>query len=227
MVRKIIQWVPIDGTRWRNEFVNGHENHRVGLHQDVAHRGVVPTLRAIGSGPSSEGICSENESLDTEEIAVRIVLRSAAFAPTGPHGRFAGDKGTYQYLDLSRFSVLAYRYQHDHALAMGVQGKELDHVIVVKRQTSGTQALGVSGEIHFATQDASLELHCAVSAITEAPQDDLQVCQEEDVHGRLGWQLLVQPQMTRLSAEVSCLQAFEHMAVTVVYVGPSTAFTIK
>src|SRR5439155_26652651 len=47
---------------------------------------------------SSEGICSENESLDTEEIAVRIVLRSAAFAPTGPHGRFAGDKGTYQYL---------------------------------------------------------------------------------------------------------------------------------
>src|SRR5437879_2242059 len=96
--------------------------------------------RPIGSGPSSEGICSENESLDTEEIAVRIVLRSAAFAPTGPHGRFAGDKGTYQYLDLSRFSVLAYRYQHDHALAMGVQGKELDHVIVVKRQTSGTRS---------------------------------------------------------------------------------------
>src|SRR5205823_6220877 len=88
------------------------------------------------SQASSEGICSENESLDTEEIAVRIVLRSAAFAPTGPHGRFAGDKGTYQYLDLSRFSVHAYRYQHDHALAMGVQGKELDHVIVVKRQTS-------------------------------------------------------------------------------------------
>src|SRR5207244_12352674 len=51
-----------------------------------------------GHTTSSEGICSENESLDTEEIAVRIVLRSAAFAPTGPHGRFAGDKGTYQYL---------------------------------------------------------------------------------------------------------------------------------
>ena len=25
MVRKIIQWVPIDGTRWRNEVANGHE----------------------------------------------------------------------------------------------------------------------------------------------------------------------------------------------------------
>jgi len=66
MVRKIIQWVPIDGTRWRNEFVNGHENHRVGLHQDVAHRGVVPTLRAIGSGPS-KGICSQYASINPED----------------------------------------------------------------------------------------------------------------------------------------------------------------
>ena len=66
MVRKIIQWVPIDGTRWRNEFVNGHENHGVGLHQDVAHRGVVPTLRAIGSGPS-KGICSQYASINPED----------------------------------------------------------------------------------------------------------------------------------------------------------------
>src|SRR5260370_686949 len=66
MVRKIIQWVPIDGTRWRNEFVNGHENHEVGLHQDVAHRGVVPTLRAIGSGPS-KGICSQYASINPED----------------------------------------------------------------------------------------------------------------------------------------------------------------
>jgi hypothetical protein len=44
--------------------------------------------RPIGSGPS-EGICSENESLDTEEIAVRIVLRSAAFPPTGPQAACA------------------------------------------------------------------------------------------------------------------------------------------
>src|SRR5437016_12665233 len=65
--------------------------------------------RPIGSGPSSEGICSENESLDSEEIAVRIALRSAAFAPTGPAGRFAGDTGTYQYLAYGRFSVVADR----------------------------------------------------------------------------------------------------------------------
>jgi hypothetical protein len=41
MVRKIIQWVPIDGTRWRNEFVNRHENDGVGIRYGVAHRGVM------------------------------------------------------------------------------------------------------------------------------------------------------------------------------------------
>src|ERR1700758_2235206 len=41
------------------------------------------------SGPS-KGICSQNESPDTEEIGVRKVLRGAAFPPTGPHGRLAG-----------------------------------------------------------------------------------------------------------------------------------------
>jgi len=46
MVRKIIQWVPIDGTRWRNEFVNGHENRGVGLHCGVAHDGAMAPLVA-------------------------------------------------------------------------------------------------------------------------------------------------------------------------------------
>jgi hypothetical protein len=36
MVRKIIQWVPIDGTRWRNEFVNDHEKHGVGVDHGAA-----------------------------------------------------------------------------------------------------------------------------------------------------------------------------------------------
>src|SRR5205085_11272671 len=38
--------------------------------------------RPNGSGPS-KGICSQNESPDTEEIGVGIVLRSAAFPPNG------------------------------------------------------------------------------------------------------------------------------------------------
>ena len=47
MVRKIIQWVPIDGTRWRNEFVNGHENHRVGVHYEIALGGVMAPRREL------------------------------------------------------------------------------------------------------------------------------------------------------------------------------------
>ena len=47
MVRKIIQLVPIDGTRWRNEFVNGHENHEVGVHYGFAPGGVMAPLREL------------------------------------------------------------------------------------------------------------------------------------------------------------------------------------
>ena len=47
MVRKLIQWVPIDGTRWRNEFVNGHENHGVGVHYGIAPGGVTAPRREL------------------------------------------------------------------------------------------------------------------------------------------------------------------------------------
>ena len=47
MVKKIIQWVPIDGTRWRNEFVNGHENHGVGVPYSIAPVGVMAPRREL------------------------------------------------------------------------------------------------------------------------------------------------------------------------------------
>src|SRR5437763_8503345 len=40
--------------------------------------------RPNGSGPR-KGICSQNESPDTEEIGVRILLRSAAFPRSEEH----------------------------------------------------------------------------------------------------------------------------------------------
>jgi hypothetical protein len=43
---------------------------------------------------------SKRYELDAEEIGVRIVLRSAAFPPTGHHGRLAGGKGICQSLAL-------------------------------------------------------------------------------------------------------------------------------
>src|SRR5260221_4341102 len=54
MVRKIKQWVPIDGTQWRNEVANGHENHGVGVHYGVANGGVMAPLREL---PNTAGLC--------------------------------------------------------------------------------------------------------------------------------------------------------------------------
>jgi hypothetical protein len=57
MVRKIKQWVPLDGTRWRNEVANGHESHGVGVHYGVAHGGVMVPLRELPSTAGRCGLC--------------------------------------------------------------------------------------------------------------------------------------------------------------------------
>jgi hypothetical protein len=57
MVRKIIQWVPIDGTRWRNEVVNGHESRKVGAHYGVAHGVVMAPLRELPNTSGLGGLC--------------------------------------------------------------------------------------------------------------------------------------------------------------------------
>ena len=57
MFRKIIQWVPIDGTRWRNEFANGHENHGVDVHYGVAHGGDMAPLRELPNTAALCGLC--------------------------------------------------------------------------------------------------------------------------------------------------------------------------
>jgi len=52
---------PIDGTRWRNEFVNDHENHGVGVHYGIApvvswpHRELPNTARLGGLLGASSG----------------------------------------------------------------------------------------------------------------------------------------------------------------------------
>src|SRR5216683_7266031 len=57
MVRKIKQWVSIDGTRWRNAVANSHESHGVGIHYDVAHRGVTAPLRELPNAARLCGLC--------------------------------------------------------------------------------------------------------------------------------------------------------------------------
>jgi hypothetical protein len=57
MVWKIIQWVPIDGTRWRNEVVNGHEDYGVGGHYGVAPDGDMAPLRKLPNTSGLGGLC--------------------------------------------------------------------------------------------------------------------------------------------------------------------------
>jgi len=57
MVRKIIPWVPIDGTRWGKEVANGYENLGVGVHYGVAHGGVMAPLRELPNTSGLGGLC--------------------------------------------------------------------------------------------------------------------------------------------------------------------------
>jgi len=57
MVRKMKQWVPIDGTRWRNEIADGHENHGMGVHYGVAHGGVMEAVRELPNTSKLGGLC--------------------------------------------------------------------------------------------------------------------------------------------------------------------------
>ncbi len=61
MFRKIIQWVPIDGTRWRNEVANVHENHGVGVHYGVAPGGDMAPLRGLPSTSGLGGLCGRRD----------------------------------------------------------------------------------------------------------------------------------------------------------------------
>jgi hypothetical protein len=54
MVRKIKQWVPICGTRRRNEVVNGREYHGMSVHYGVAPDGDMEPLREL---PTSGALC--------------------------------------------------------------------------------------------------------------------------------------------------------------------------
>ena len=47
MIGKIMQWVPIEGTRWRNEVADGQENHAVGSPYGVDPRGDLAARREL------------------------------------------------------------------------------------------------------------------------------------------------------------------------------------
>src|SRR5215470_13160276 len=79
------------------------------------------------------------------------------------------------------FSTLAQRHEKNGALAFGVRREEPNHLVIIKREAGGAQALGIRPEIHPAAEDAGFELYGAIPAITKTLQNRLQVRQEKDV----------------------------------------------
>src|SRR5260370_24340191 len=117
------------------------------------------------------------------------------------------------------FGAVYYGYEEDGAFAFGVGGEEAGDVVVEEGEAAGAEALGVSREIELAAQDAGFKLHGAIAAIAEALQDGAQVCEEKDVHGSVGGQLLLQSEVAGIGAEISLLQALKQAATAVEHVG--------
>jgi hypothetical protein len=44
-----MQWVPIEGTRWRNEVANGQEDHAVDSHYGIAPDGDMASFRELSN----------------------------------------------------------------------------------------------------------------------------------------------------------------------------------
>src|SRR6266567_6625146 len=109
--------------------------------------------------------------------------------------------------------------QEDRALAPGVGREEVDHVIVVKSQAAGAEALGIGGKVEFAAQNAGFQLRGTVSAVPVALQNLLQVGEEEHIDGCIGGNLLVESQEASIVAEVPGLQQFENFPFPMTDIG--------
>ena len=57
MIAKIMQWIPIEGTRWRHEVVNEQEHHAVRSHYGVALGGDMAPLRKLPNTAAFCGLC--------------------------------------------------------------------------------------------------------------------------------------------------------------------------
>jgi hypothetical protein len=87
---------------------------------------------------------------------------------------------------LPEFNAFAHGYQEDGALAFGMWGEKASHIVVVKSEAGGSEALGIGCEVQFAAEDAGLKLYGAIPAISKAIENRPQVCHEENIHGGIG-----------------------------------------
>src|SRR6476646_1316296 len=115
---------------------------------------------------------------------------------------------------------MAHGYQKNGALAFGVGREKTGHFVVEKSEAGGAQPLGVGRQVQLAAKNAGFQLHGAVAAIAEAPQNRPQVRQKKYVHGRVGGQLLLQSKVSGLGTKISLLQALQRAVVAVENVCP-------
>src|ERR1700746_3500126 len=94
--------------------------------------------------------------------------------------------------------ALPERHQEDCAFPPGVRRKKADDVIVVESQPGRSETLRVSAKIKPPAQNARLQLHGTVAAVSVALQNLPQVGKKEDVDSRIRRKLLFEPQIAGL-----------------------------
>src|SRR2546429_6586149 len=103
------------------------------------------------------------------------------------------------------FGAVTEGYQEDGAFAFGMRGEEAGDLVVEEGEPGGAESERVGCQIELAAEDAGFELHGAIAAIAKTLQDGTQVREEKDVHGGVSGQLLLQPKVTSIGAEISLL----------------------
>src|SRR5580692_11220072 len=98
--------------------------------------------------------------------------------------------------------------------------EEADHVVIVESESAAAQFLGIGGEIQFASDDSCLQMCGTIAAVPITLQNLFQICQEENIDGRIRRDLLFEPEISRLLAELSALQRFEESFFPVIHVSP-------
>ena len=93
--------------------------------------------------------------------------------------------------------------------------EEFRHVVVEERQTRCAEPLREGREVQLATQNPRFQLEDAVSLVTKAIENQLQIRHVKHGHAGLAGQLLLKTEVGSLAAKVALLQALECAAFAV------------
>src|SRR5689334_16748168 len=87
--------------------------------------------------------------------------------------------------------------------------EEFRHIVVEEREPRGAEPLRVRREINLSAHNSCLELRGAVTPIAEARQSSIEVRQKINIHAAIRRDILIEPEITRLAAEIALFQRFQ------------------